>query len=580
MVTAIRTGKTTVTCKVKYLAKGVKKQKTKTLKCKITVTASTASNTAGKPSTSVTQNATQQPTVTLMPDRSTPPSGTSDPSTTTDPSNTTDPGTTVDPSGTSDPDTTANPSITSTPVTSVEPSPDSSNSPATTTDPNETEKPVITSTPDPTSIPTPTQTPAPTKTPVSTDGFEMTSLEFAAQLGAGINIGNSLDSNEVNEYLLENNYAPSPMKDLYLSGTAGLKLETSWGNSSKISKDFIHGIKEAGFQTIRLPVTYINHVKTETINGEKKYTIDADWLNRVQEVVDWALAEDLYIIINIHHDGADNCDADGNLNVYGDEQATWLSPLNNSAEAYTQMEAKFVSLWEQIAVKFKDYSDHLLFADMNEFHHGYNPPSQTWCDVQNRLHQAFVDTVRNTGDNNVKRHLIVPGYNTNIDQTISGLVVPTDIPENQTEYQGNTAGHIMVEVHYYDPYTYAGDDPSDTLWGKDTGTPNWGDEDHLNEQMQKMNTNYVAKGIPVIIGEFGAPEHNIDEATDQIYRTYYYSCVVKSAVQNSIVPITWDNGTTYKLLNRDGTIAEQSIVDAIIKYSKTPSAEIVKPASN
>lgn len=544
VVTAIRTGKTTVTCKIKYLAKGVKKQKTKTLKCKITVTASTASNTAGKPSTPVTQNATQQPTVTLMPDRSTPPSGTSDPSTTADPNQ------------------------------------DPSNSPATTMNPNITEKPVITSTPDPTSAPTPTQTPAATKTPISADGFEMTSLEFAAQLGAGINIGNSLDSNEVNEYLLENNYEPSPMKDLYLSGTAGLKLETSWGNDSKISREFIHGIKEAGFQTIRLPVTYINHVKTETINGEKKYTIDADWLNRVQEIVDWVLAEDLYIIINIHHDGADNCDADGNLNVYGDEQATWLSPLNNSAEAYAQMEAKFVSLWEQIAVKFKDYSDHLLFADMNEFHHGYNPPSQTWCDVQNRLHQAFVDTVRNTGDNNVKRHLIVPGYNTNIDQTISGLVVPTDIPENQTEYQGNTAGHIMVEVHYYDPYTYAGDDPSDTLWGKDTGTPNWGDEDHLNEQMQKMNTNYVAKGIPVIIGEFGAPEHNIDEATDQIYRTYYYSCVVKSAVQNGIVPITWDNGTTYKLLNRDGSIAEQSIVDAIIKYSKTPSAEIVKPASN
>ncbi|MDE6852503.1 MAG: cellulase family glycosylhydrolase, partial [Lachnospiraceae bacterium] len=475
------------------------------------------------------------------------------------------------------------------PGTSADPSdpgtsaPSASAGPSDTMSPNVTEKPAITSTPDTASTPTPTQAPAAAKTPVPTDGFEMTSLEFATQLGAGINIGNSLDSNEVNKYVEENgSWNPYPLDDLYLSGAAGLNLETSWGNNSKISKEFLHGIKEAGFKTIRLPVTYINHVKTETVNGEKKYTIDADWLNRVQEIVDWALEEDLYIIINIHHDGSDNCDSNGNLNVYGGEQASWLSPLNSSTEAYEQMEAKFVSLWEQIAVKFKDYSDHLLFADMNEFHHGYNPPSDTWCNVQNKLHQAFVDTVRSTGDNNVKRHLIVPGYNTNIDQTISGLVVPTDISENQTEYQGNTVGHIMVEVHYYDPYTYAGDDPSDTLWGSDAGdgAASWGHEDYLENQMQKMNTNYVAKGIPVIIGEFGAPTHKIDEATDRIYRTYYYSCVVKSAVQNGIVPITWDNGTTYKLLNRDGTIAEQSIVDAIIKYTNTPSAEIVKPTTN
>lgn len=397
-------------------------------------------------------------------------------------------------------------------------------------------------------------------------------LQFASKLGAGINIGNSLDAN-------------SRPNNLYLSGSAGLSLETSWGNPQKISREFIHAIREAGFKTIRLPVTYLNHVKKETVNGQVTYTIDAEWLNRVKEIVDWALAEDLYIIINIHHDGADDSSGDV-LNEYGGEQATWLSPLNHSGDAYAQMEAKFVSLWEQIATTFRDYPEQLLFADMNEFHHGYNAPQQTWCKAQNNLHQAFVDTVRATGGENKSRYLVVPGYNTNIDHTVSNLVVPTDIEENQSEYGVNAVGHLIVEVHYYDPYTYAADNPSDSVWGDGSGnnSASWANESYLEDQMKKMKKAFVDKGIPVIIGEFGAPVHTangIDTDTDRAYRTYYYSCVVKAAAQYGIVPIAWDNGTSYQLISRDGYISQPEIIKAIIQYTETPSTGITKPkASN
>lgn len=537
-VTGVRAGKTTITCKLKYLAEGAKKYKKKTLRCKVIVTEKNNIKVTPKP-----QPSSAVPTETPKPDTTM----------------TTAPATTPTPATGE-----TNPTATPTPATGE-------------TNPTATPTPAAGET-NPTATPTasPTKTPATTPTP----GAATSALAFASQLGAGINIGNSLDSYDCNEYLAENNWAPTRRKEIYISGNEGLKLETSWGNPQKISREFLHGIKTAGFQTVRLPVSYVNHVKTETVNGKKVYTIDEAWLNRVQQIVDWALAEELFVIINLHHDGADTCD-NGNLVVCGNEQATWLSPLNHSGDAYTQMEAKFVSLWTQIATKFVDYSDHLLFADMNEFHHGYNNPETSWCTAQNELHQAFVDTVRNTGGNNRGRYLIVPGYNTNIDHTVKYLTIPTDIAENRTEYNGNTVGHIIVEVHYYDPFTYAGDDPSDTKWGSGAGAgaASWGMEDFLETQMAKMNTHFVKKGVPVIIGEFGAPAHNIDAETDRQYRTYYYSCVVRAAVRNGINPIAWDNGTTYVLLSRDGSIAQPSIVEAIIKYTKTPSAEISKPTS-
>lgn len=415
--------------------------------------------------------------------------------------------------------------------------------------------------PDQTPAVEPTPTVAPTPTPAATNNQ---AKDMAEKLGAGINIGNSLDSFNDSGYI---------------SGSAGLNYETSWG-CPKVTKTLIDGIKAAGFTTVRIPVSYVNHVKTEKdANGNKIYTIDEQWMSRVKEVVDMAMNADLYVIINIHHDGADTASGDTLTEING-EQLSWLSPLNNSGDAYTQMEAKFTSLWTQIATQFKDYSEKLLFADMNEFHHGYNAPSTSWTNTQNKLHQAFVDTVRSTGGNNNSRYLIVPGYNTNIDYTVNYLKVPTDIVENQSTYNGNTVGHIIVEVHYYDPYTYAADNPSDSVWGSGSGSATtWANESYLEGQMKKLKTKYTDKGIPVILGEFGAPEHSsIDSATDSKYRTYFHACVVKNAAINGVVPIVWDNGTSFSYINRNtGAVTDSSVLDAIINYTKNPSAAISVP---
>lgn len=420
------------------------------------------------------------------------------------------------------------------------------------------EAPTVAPTAAPTVAPTAAPTVAPTQAPETNQAEEI-----AKKLGAGVNLGNNLDAfNDTSGYM---------------EGKRGLQLETGWG-AGKITKAYIDAIKTAGFRTVRIPVSYVNHVKTETdASGNKKYTIDPDWLARVKEVTDWALEDDLYVILNIHHDGGDSSNGDTLKSVNG-EQVCWLSPLNHSDAAYAQMEEKFVSLWTQIANQFKNHSEKLLFADMNEFHHGYGTPKKAWTDTQNKLHQKFVDIVRATGGKNTGRYLIIPGYNTDITHTISSLRLPTDIAQNQVTYKGTTNGHIIVEVHYYDPYTYAGDDASENVWGDGSGNAStWGNEEHLKKQMKRMRDAYTSKGIPVIIGEYGAAVHKgIDAATDLKYRTYYYSCVVREAVSNGMVPIAWDNGTGFTLVGRDAAVPYPEIINAIMKYCKEPTVPAKK----
>lgn len=499
MVTGKKAGKTTVTCKVSYLAKGAKKSKSKTLKANVTVTAAQS------------------------------------------PENTTTPA----------------PAETEAPVQTEPPKP------------AETENPIQTASPKPEPAETVSPSAEPTKIPDTPDNFSMTALEFASKLGAGINAGNSLESFRLD----------SADSSPYIEGAAGLALESSWG-CPDINTEYIKGIKAAGFSTVRIPVSYTNHVITTTnTDGSKTYAIDSIWFDRVQQVVDYAIAEDLYVIINIHHDGADMATGDI-INLYGGEQGSWLSPLNNSGEAYQQMESKFTSLWKQIAVRFKNYSNRLIFEDMNEYHHGYGNPETAWITAQNNLHQASVDTIRSTGGNNEGRYLVIPGYNTNIDHTINYLKMPKDIAKNQSQHNGNTVGHLLTAVHYYDPYTYAADNPSENTWGNGSGNEStWANEAYLENQMLKMKNTFTDQGIPVILGEYGAPEHTATDAdTDTKYRTYFYASVVKNAVKNGLVPIAWDNGTSYQLLSRQsGSVTQESIVNAIIKYTKEPDAAIAKP---
>lgn len=363
------------------------------------------------------------------------------------------------------------------------------------------------------------EAPAKVEGDVGSQDFSKTALEFSKELKIGWNLGNTLES-------IMNSGA-------YVSGTSGLAAETSWG-CPKATEGLIKAVKEAGFNTIRVPVSWTNH--TDPNNG---YKIDEAWMDRVEEVVQYCTSNGLYVILNVHHDGSAE-----------DGHKSWLIPNPADEAAKTEMKNRYQKVWEQIATRFQDYSNLVLFASMNEFHrhNDYDAPASAYTSLQNELHQIFVNTVRATEGNNANRYLIIPGYNTNIDYTISGLKLPVDTVEN----------HLMVEVHYYDPYTFATDGNETDQWGSkyggatDVGDDSWAQEDYLVKQLKKMKTAFVDKGIPVVIGEFGAPAKKNPD--NEKYRTYYLQYVVKYAVEYGFVPVYWDNGTSYKLFDR-GTYA-------------------------
>lgn len=305
--------------------------------------------------------------------------------------------------------------------------------------------------------------------------------------------------------------------------------ETAWGNPV-VTRELIQTVKDNGFDAIRMPVTWSPHL------GESPdFTIDVTWLSRVEEVVSWIIDEGLYIIINIHHDGADAYTA-----------VEWLS-LNDESGDITEehnqvVENQFIMVWRQIAERFQNYNEHLIFESMNEIHDGYGTPNPLYFDIINNLNQVFVDTVRSTGGFNNQRVLIVPGYNTNIDYTIQGFELPDDSINNR----------LALTVHFYDPWSYAG--AAEThVWGTDnSGSDSWGQEDFVDYQFNRLKSEYIDSGIPVIIGEYGAVQQDGYEE----YREYYMDYVTKAAYDRGITPFYWDNGASasgpdgFGLINR------------------------------
>ena len=354
---------------------------------------------------------------------------------------------------------------------------------------------------------------------VGSHDFSKTAMEFSKGMKIGWNLGNTLDS--------------VMNRGAFTAGNAGLAAETAYGNP-RATENLIKVVKNAGFNTVRLPVTWTNHT-----DPNNDYKIDEAWMNRVEEVVQYCTRNGMHVILNVHHDGNDDpAGSDDNGNPTGSN--SWLTPDPADEAAKAEMKVRYQKVWMQIATRFKDYSNLVLFSSMNEFHHTYDEPPETYFKLQNELHQIFVDTVRGTGGNNDSRYLIIPGYNTNIDYTISGLKMPTDTVGN----------HLMVEVHYYSPIGYA--EGETTEWGSDyggaTNADNWGQEEYLKNEFRKMKTNFVDKNIPVILGEFGA----ISKAADkEKYRLYYLQYVVKYSSECGLVPVFWDNGKSFQLFDRN-----------------------------
>jgi endoglucanase len=280
--------------------------------------------------------------------------------------------------------------------------------------------------------------------------------------------------------------------------------ERAWGNPPT-TQPMIQAVVAAGFRGIRIPVTWRQH-----FGAAPDYRIDPTWLARVQTIVDWTLAAGAYAIINLHHDGG------------GDSaQGAWIRGLSTD---YAGVMTQYLALWEQIATYFQDYPDRLIFESMNEV--GFDDlkvngqVSPAAYDLLNALNAEFTTLVRGTGGNNGQRHLLLAGYYTDIDQSIRGVVLPAD-------------PRAILSLHYYTPYQFA-INGSPSTWGSPTEIAT------LRGQFAKVKTAFIDRGIPVILGEFGA-----DRKTELASRIFWVEWVAKAACDLGAAPFLWDAGDEF-----------------------------------
>jgi endoglucanase len=344
---------------------------------------------------------------------------------------------------------------------------------------------------------------------------DVTAVELAGNIRVGWNLGNTLDASDLT--WLGNSPAVADM-------------ETAWGNPVT-TKATIDAVKKAGFNAIRIPVSWGKC-------ANKDYTIRADWMRRVQKIVDYAVSNDMYIILNTHHD-------EGIFKFLDKDM-----PESRKA---------FQRIWEQIAETFRDYNEKLIFEGLNEPRTKGSAAEWNGGTVEERnnlnlLHQLFVDTVRASGGNNVKRILMVSTYAASATvAAMNGLVIPAD-PLNESN-------RIIVSIHAYEPYNFALNENSNvTTWSKN----NLSDTSPITGWVDRAYTLFVSRGFPVILGEFGSLNRN-DEAVRAEWAEYY----VSYAKSKGIKCFWWDDGGNISLLNRrTNTFYFPQIVAALMRGSE------------
>lgn len=348
----------------------------------------------------------------------------------------------------------------------------------------------------------------------------LTALEATRLMGNGINLGNTLEACDNNVGIKTN---------------TPLSYETHWGQP-KTTQAMIDGMKAAGFDTIRIPVAWMTNA-THLYEGD--YTIDADYMDRVEEVVHYARKAGMYVIINDHWDG-------GWYGMFGSE----------SAETRALAMEAYKGMWQQIAERFRDYSDYLIFESANEELGGrFDENSPLYCSdsvvtyltdderyaLTNEINQTFVDVVRATGGNNATRFLLIAGYGTNIDQTCDDrFQMPKDTADSK----------LMVSVHYYDPWSYCGASSaaSATKWGKVS------DYEYMDQQLAKM-TKFTEAGYGVVIGEYGALPCS-DGLKDNTLA--YHTAFLDTCTKYNLTNCLWDCSGLYKRVSQ--TFADDDIL--------------------
>lgn len=324
-----------------------------------------------------------------------------------------------------------------------------------------------------------------------------TAPQVASQIQLGFNIGNTLEAQ------------------------CG---ENAWGNPN-VTQQFVNSVKAAGFNAVRIPAAWDCHAS----NG----IIDANWIARVKQVVDYAYNQNMYVVLNIHWDGG------------------WLEehPLYSYQQSVNQKQNGY---WTQIANYFKNYNERLLFAGTNEVHADYGTPTAEHITVQQSYNQTFVNAVRATGGNNASRTLVVQTYNTNANFGLSYFSLPSDSASNR----------LMVEIHYYDPYDFTLNANGPCLaWGApypQYSQCSWAQEAYVDDLFSRVKNKWVNAGVPVIIGEYGAfPRSGVNEASRQYWNEY----VNRAAKNNGIKTFLWDTGG---VINRNtGAVTDPGVLDAI-----------------
>ncbi len=333
-------------------------------------------------------------------------------------------------------------------------------------------------------------------------------MEFVKNIKVGISIGNTLDSTDGS---LAREVAPSAF-------------ETAWHNPV-ITKSLVDTMLDSGFNLIRIPVSWTNH-----LGAAPDFVIEKSWLDRVQEVVDYGYERKAYIILNLHHED-------------------WNYPYYDNCEAACR---KMRAVWKQLCERFADYDEHLIFEAQNEprkvgTEFEWNGGDEEGWEVVNTTNRAFLETVRTAGGYNPKRYVMLPGYGANCKVGIRHIAVPED-------------KRVIISVHAYEPYEFALQIPGRRNWNHDT--------EEIDRLMRDLKELYTGKGIPVIIGEFGAmnKENNEDERAQWV--RYY----VTAAAEIGVPCVWWDNGLfegegeLFGLFNRsDGTCAYPEVLKALTK---------------
>ena len=363
------------------------------------------------------------------------------------------------------------------------------------------------------------------------DGLDRSAMDVVNDMSPGWNLGNTFEA------------TTSWTGGALWNNKGGLGAETGW-QDTKTSQAVIDFVKSLGFKSIRIPCAWAyGH-----ISDASNYTIDAAWMARVKEVVDYCINDGLYVVLNDHWDGG------------------WLEEKMKDSNAANIAQNKGILklLWTQIANAFKDYDEHLLFAGLNE------PGADNQASTNNLIqyNQTFVDAVRATGGNNAKRVLVVQGPSTNIDHTCNFMngKMPNDI----------VPGKLAIEVHYYNPWQFWGME-NDESWGKvfyywgngnhhsgSTHNATWGEEKDMKDQLQKMKTYFVDKGYPVVIGEFGANWRDISKLSNESQekhnasiKAHYKELHRLCKEMGGMVPMTWDINSR----SQNGTKGTMTIVD-------------------